>query len=53
MVDEDRYIAFGVSSKRRLLVVAHTESQVVVRIMNPRRKVRAERKIYEETLANF
>ena len=45
---ESRYITFGVSSARRLLVVAHTERGGLVRIISARIATKSERKIYEE-----
>lgn len=46
--DEDRYITFGLSSKRRLLVVSHTERGTRTRIINARLMDGQERRIYEE-----
>jgi uncharacterized DUF497 family protein len=45
---EDRYITFGVSDRGRLLVVAHTEEDETIRIINARLASKGERKIYEE-----
>ena len=45
---ENRFITFGVSATGRLLVVAHTEREDVIRIISAREATRAERKIYEE-----
>ena len=45
---EDRYITVGMSSRRRLLMVAHTERGERIRIINARELTRAERKAYEE-----
>jgi len=47
-VDERRFVTFGVSSSRRLLVVAHAERGAVIRILSARRTTRAERELYEE-----
>ena len=47
-VGEDRDITFGVSSRGRLLVVAHTEREEAVRIISARPATKGERKIYEE-----
>ena len=47
-IDEFRYITFGVSNSGRLLVVAHTEREEIIRIINARRAIKGERKIYEE-----
>jgi uncharacterized DUF497 family protein len=46
--DEDRYITIGVSSRRRLLIVSHTERGEKIRIISARELTRAERKAYEE-----
>jgi hypothetical protein len=45
---EDRYITFGLSSKRRLVVVAHTERGETIRIISARLATKREMKIYEE-----
>jgi hypothetical protein len=45
---EDRYITFGVSDRGRLLVVAHTEEDEMIRIISARLASKGERKIYEE-----
>ena len=47
-VNENRYITFGRSQYRRLLVVSHTEHAGRTRIINARLMVRKERKVYEE-----
>jgi uncharacterized protein len=47
-VGERRYITFGNSIKNRLLVVAHTEDNNIVRIITARPVTRLERRIYEE-----
>jgi uncharacterized DUF497 family protein len=46
---ESRWITFGTSTERRLLVVAHTEVGDTIRIVSARRATRNERKIYEES----
>jgi uncharacterized DUF497 family protein len=46
--NEDRYITFGVSKQGRLLVVSHTEEDVVIRIISARVASKGEQKIYEE-----
>ena len=48
-VGERRRVTFGVSSSRRLLVVAHAERGDAIRIISARRARRAERKLYEES----
>lgn len=45
---EERLITFGMSSKRRLLVVSQTERGEAIRIISARRATRRERQIYEE-----
>ncbi len=47
-VDEDRMVTFGLSSRRRLLVVSHTVRRSRLRIISARPATPAERKIYEE-----
>ena len=44
----DRYITFGLSSRLRLLMVAHTERGERIRIISARELTRQERKDYEE-----
>lgn len=45
---EDRYITVGMSNRRRLLMVAHTERGERIRIISARELTRAEREAYEE-----
>ena len=45
---ENRYIAVGMSSRRRLVMVAHTERGQRIRIISARELTRAEREAYEE-----
>jgi uncharacterized protein len=47
-LDERRSVTFGMSSSRRLLVVAHIQHDDAIRIITARRATRAERKLYEE-----
>lgn len=47
-INEDRFITFGVSSRSRVLAVAHTQREDVIRIISARLASRNERKIYEE-----
>lgn len=47
-VEEDRYITIGLSSRYRLLIVAHTERGDCVRIISARELTRRERKQYEK-----
>ncbi len=50
--NEERWISIGMSSKNRILIVAHTETvgndKIVIGIINSRKAVKSERKIYEE-----
>jgi uncharacterized DUF497 family protein len=45
---EERYITFGVSTQKRLLVVSHTDRGSKTRIVSARLMTRKERTIYEE-----
>ena len=45
---EPRYVTIGVSSRDRVLVVAHTEEDELIRIITARRATRHERRFYEE-----
>jgi uncharacterized DUF497 family protein len=45
---EQRFLLLGVSSRGRLLVVAHTEPEESIRIISVRRANRRERRTYEE-----
>lgn len=48
-VGEERWITFGVSSRRRLLAVSHTDEEGdIIRIISARPATRSERKLYEE-----
>ena len=47
-LDEDRFVTFGVSKQRRLLVVSHIVEGEFVRIISSRLATGQERKIYEE-----
>ncbi len=46
--EEDRFLTFGHSSERQLLVVSHTDRGEFTRIISARRATRKERKLYEE-----
>ena len=46
--DEERLITFGVSTRGRLLIVAHTERGDTIRIISARLVTAGERKVYEE-----
>ena len=47
-MNENRYITFGLSLQKRLIVVSHTERGDRTRIINARLMDRKERRIYEE-----
>ena len=47
-VGEQRFVLIGISHRRRLLVVAHTERGDTIRIINARPATRHERRSYEE-----
>jgi uncharacterized DUF497 family protein len=47
-LSENRYITFGLSLQKRLIVVSHTERGDRTRIINARLINREERRIYEE-----
>jgi len=46
--DEERYITIGISNHGRLLMVAHTDRENEIRIINARKATRKEAKFYEE-----
>lgn len=46
--EEQRFITFGMSARRRLLVVSYTERGKVIRLISARLATRRERQIYEE-----
>jgi uncharacterized protein len=45
---EERFITFGISERRRLVVVSHTEEEETIRITNVRKASKGERELYEE-----
>ena len=45
---EARFLTFGVSEAKRLLVVAHMQRGRRIRLISARRATRSERRIYEE-----
>jgi len=47
-VEEHRFITFGMSARRRLLVVSYTERDEAIRLISARLATRHEQKIYEE-----
>jgi len=46
--DEDRYIIIGESQRQRLLVVAYTEREGIIRLISAREATRREKVSYEE-----
>jgi uncharacterized DUF497 family protein len=46
--DEDRYITIGLSNLNRLLLIAHTDQNGLIRIISARKVTNNERRIYEE-----
>ena len=47
-LDEERFVTFGISTKGRLLAIAHTDRDDMIRIISARLATPSERKIYEE-----
>ncbi|MDO9129920.1 MAG: BrnT family toxin [Anaerolineales bacterium] len=47
-INEERYITIGLSSKQRLLMVAHTESKDSIRIISARKATKNEEIFYAE-----
>ena len=47
-IEEHRFLTFGMSKRRRLLVVSYTEHNEVIRLISARLATRRERKIYEK-----
>ena len=45
---EQRFVSMGMSERRRLLVVAHTERGKRIRIISARRATRREQRDYEQ-----
>jgi uncharacterized DUF497 family protein len=46
---EYRWVTFGISARKRLLAVSHTEEEEdIIRVISARPATRAERKLYEE-----
>ncbi|SLM28801.1 conserved hypothetical protein [Desulfamplus magnetovallimortis] len=46
--DEERYITLGMSTDQRLLMIAHTEREEIIRIISARKATKNERRVYEE-----
>ena len=51
--EEDRLVTIGHSSKRRLLVVVHTERGHALRIISARRATRQEIESYEKRIQDY
>jgi uncharacterized DUF497 family protein len=49
-LDEQRFITIGCSSSGRILVVAHADRGLSVRLISARRATRYERQFYEEEI---
>jgi uncharacterized DUF497 family protein len=47
-VGEVRWITFGLSNRRRLLAVSHTDEGDMIRIISARAATSPERRLYEE-----
>lgn len=47
-IDEERYITIGLSSRGRLLMVAHTDRQDQIRIISVRKATKKEERFYAE-----
>ncbi len=47
-LDEARFVTFGISTKGRLLAIAHTDRDDMMRIISARLATPGERKVYEE-----
>jgi len=45
---EERFVTFGISTGGRLLTIAHTDRDDIIRIISARPVTPGERKIYEE-----
>ena len=46
--DEARFVTFGISTGGRLLAIAHTDRDDIIRIISARPATPSERKVYEE-----
>jgi len=47
-IGESRYIIIGISSLERVLVIAHTERGINIRIISARKATPKERRFYEQ-----
>jgi uncharacterized DUF497 family protein len=48
-LDERRFVIIGMSESGKILVVAHTDDEQIVRIISAREATYGEKKSYEET----
>lgn len=46
-IEEERYITIGISNKRRLLMVAHTDRAKSIRIISARKATKNEENFYQ------
>ena len=46
--NEERYITIGISDKKRLVIVAHTEDEEKIRIISARKVTKNEKRFYQE-----
>lgn len=46
--EENRFLTTGFTKRQRLIIVAHTDREERVRIINAREVTAAERRVYEE-----
>jgi uncharacterized DUF497 family protein len=46
--NEERYITIGVSKRKQLLLVAHTDNEGQIRIISARKATNHERRFYEQ-----
>ena len=47
-VGEFKYVTFGMSAMGRVLVISHTDTRDIIRIISARVASKGERKLYEE-----
>lgn len=47
-IGEQRFVTFGLSVSGRILVVAHTDTEDVIRVISARLATRSEKNIYAE-----
>jgi uncharacterized DUF497 family protein len=49
-IDENRFLAIGISEAKRLLIVSYTERELATRLISARTGTRRERRMYEEDI---